>query len=155
MSVRPVALAGFVAAVETAGQVTLTAYTLPPGAVRAALATAARDGARVCVRLEGHPFHDPRGGLRAANAAAVAQLREAGVDAALSGDGEPALHLKAAVVDGVAWLDDRNWVGSPRATLVRDDDPGDVAVVEAALDGRPAADDCLATTKAAAQALEL
>ena len=22
---------------------------------------------------------------------------------------EPALHLKAAVVDGVAWLDDRNW----------------------------------------------
>jgi len=128
---------------------------LPPGEVRTALAAAARHGATVRVRLEGRPFRDPHGTLRAANESAVAALRAAGADAALAGDAGAALHMKAAVVDGVAWLDDRNWVGGPRATLIRDDDPADVAVVRAALDGRPARDDRLATTKADAQSLEL
>lgn len=131
----------------------LTSYTLPAGAVRAALGAAARRGASVRIRLEGHPFDDPHGSLRAANARAVAALRAAGADAALSEAGAP-LHLKAAVVDRVAWLDDRNWAASG-ATLVRDDDPADVAVVAAALAGRPARDAHLATTKADAQALEL
>jgi hypothetical protein len=140
--------------VGTARAVELTAYMLPPGAVRAALVGAARQGSSVRVRLEGHPFHDPHGSLRAANASAVAALRASGVDAALSETGAPALHLKAAIVDGVAWLDDRNWVAGG-ATLIRDDDPADVAVVSAALDGRPARDEQLATTKADAQALEL
>jgi len=138
-----------------AQRVDLSAYTLPPGTVRTALAAAARQGARVRVRLEGRPFHDPHGSLRSANLAAVTALRAVGADAALTGDGGAALHLKAAVVDGVAWLDDRNWVSGPHATLLRDDDPADVAVVRAALAGRPARDGHLATTKADAQTLEL
>ena len=62
--------------------------------------------------------------------------------------------MKAAVVDGVAWLDDRNWAGSGSETVVRDSDPDDVAAVAAAVAGRPGADRHLATTKAGAQRLE-
>jgi phosphatidylserine/phosphatidylglycerophosphate/cardiolipin synthase-like enzyme len=154
VSVQTVALGGFVAALQGAARIDLCAYILPPGAVRAALVAAAGRGAAVRVRLAAEPFHDARGALHRANAAAVQALRAAGADAALAEPAAAPLHLKAAVVDGVAWLDDRNWAGA-QSTVIRDDDPADVAVVREALAGRPAADDHLATTKAGAEALEL
>jgi hypothetical protein len=65
------------------------------------------------------------------------------------------LHLKGAVVDGVAWLDDRNWDGARAETIIRDSEADDVAALRAALAGRPGSDARLETTKAGAQALEL
>ena len=58
------------------------------------------------------------------------------------------------MVDGTAWLDDRNWASGGAERIVRDDDPGDVAAVASAVAGGPGADAHLATTKAAAQQLE-
>ncbi|HEY5349526.1 MAG TPA: hypothetical protein VIJ64_07330, partial [Candidatus Lustribacter sp.] len=68
--------------------------------------------------------------------------------------GEPVLHLKAAVVDGVAWLDDRNWATGGAQRIVRDTDADDVAAVASAVAGGSGADGHLATTKSAAQRLE-
>jgi hypothetical protein len=144
-----------VAAVATARSVDLSAYTLGNGVMRDALMAAARAGARVHVRLEGAPLDDPRGALAAVNAATVATLAAAGADAQLAPAGTATLHLKAAVVDGVAWLADRNWAETGPQTLVRDSEPGDVATVSAGLRGEPAPNADLAVTKAAAQALEL
>jgi hypothetical protein len=146
--------AGFVRTLATAHRIALTAYTLSRGAVLDGLVDAARRGADVRVRIERDPMDDAAGTLHAANAAAVARLREAGATAEETAPGEPVLHLKAAVVDGVAWLDDRNWATTGAARVLRDTDPGDVAVVAAAVAGGPGADDHLATTKAGAQQLE-
>lgn len=142
------------AAIGHARQVALAAYLLPPGPVREALETAARRGAHVEVRLEGRPFDRPGGGLRRENAATVAELRRAGVDAALTRPDEPFFHLKAAVVDGVTWLDDRNWVAGDRATIVRDDDPEDASAAQSAIADRPGASRDLVTTKRDAELRE-
>ena len=150
----------FCAAVKIARTIDFAAYTLRPGAAREALLAAARSGAAVRVRLERDPLDDGAGSLHCANADSVAILRSAGVDAALRDTGEPPVHMKAAVVDGVAWLDDRNWTGA-RETIVRDDESDDVARLARSLrglddsngaDGAPPPH--LATTKATAQALE-
>ncbi|MFN2459960.1 MAG: hypothetical protein ABR591_04670 [Candidatus Velthaea sp.] len=154
MSLRLASVSAFVAACDRARSLDLAAYTLRPGAVCAALVRAAERGAQVRVRLERDPLDDRSGSLHAANAAAVAALRAAGADAALTVPGEPVLHMKAAVADGVAWFDDRNWAGSARETVLRDDDRADVAAVAAALAGRPGATGRLRTDKAGAQALE-
>ncbi len=158
----------FCAAVKIARTVDFTAYILQPGAAREALIAAAHSGAAVRVRLERDPLDDATGSLHRANADSIRVLLSAGVDAAMRGAGEPAVHIKAAVVDGVAWLDDRNWTGG-RETIVRDDDPDDSATLERALRGgdaangghatngadrNPTAFGNLATTKATAQALE-
>ena len=144
----------FAAAVAGAQRVALTAYTLREGAVRSALVAAARRGAAVTVRLERDPLDDDRGTLHQANRAAVAAIRRAGGSAALTATGEPPLHMKAAVVDGVAWLDDRNWAGEGPERILRDTDPGDVAAVASAVAGGAGADSHLATTKADALRLE-
>lgn len=128
MSITLETTAGFTAALATAHRIGLSSYTLHPGAVLGALDAAARRGADVRVRLDGNPLgakllHD--------NAAAVAELRAAGADAALTGPDEPALHMKAALVDGVAWLDDRNWAGTANERIVRVDDPREVATTKA------------------------
>jgi hypothetical protein len=81
-------------------------------------------------------------------------LQAAGAGAALTGPAEPTLHLKAAVVDGVAWLDDRNWASSGAERIVRDTAADDVAAVRSAVAGGPGADGHLATTKAGALRLE-
>lgn len=146
--------AGFVSAVEHARTILLTSYSLHPGSVLGALEAAARRGAAVHVRLERDPLDDAAATLHRANAAAVAALRAAGASAELTGPNEPALHLKAAVVDGVAWLDDRNWAGGAAERIVRDDRADDVAAVASALAGGPGAGRDLATTKAGAQQLE-
>lgn len=80
------------------------AYTLH-GPVLFALEEAARRGAGVHVRLEGRPFDDPKGGLAAENARLAAQLRGCGADATLA---HP-LHAKALDIDGVLYLDEKNW----------------------------------------------
>jgi phosphatidylserine/phosphatidylglycerophosphate/cardiolipin synthase-like enzyme len=144
----------FTAAVAAARSVDFRSYTLAGGRARAALVSAARAGAHVRVRLEGSPLDGPAGGLRTENAAAVAALTAAGADAALTAPDGQRLHMKAALVDGIAWLDDRNWTGDGRDTVLRDDDPADVAALTAAFDGRPGAAGALATTKNAALAQE-
>jgi phosphatidylserine/phosphatidylglycerophosphate/cardiolipin synthase-like enzyme len=146
--------AGFIHALFAARSIALTAYTLHEGRVLDALVAAARGGADVHVRIEGDPLDDAAGTLHAANAAAVAALRVAGASAETTKPGEPVLHLKAAVVDGVAWLDDRNWANGGAERIVRDTDADDVAAVTSAVAGGPGSDQHLATTKSGAQRLE-
>ncbi len=124
---------------HTARSVLLTAYTLRPGVMLDALEEAARRGARVTVRLEGSPYADPSGELAAANKRVARELRRLGADATLAETNArngPALHMKAAVCDGIAYLDDRNWPDGGD-TILRDDFHTDVAAIRsAALKGR-------------------
>jgi PLD-like domain len=147
-------ITGFVSTLKHAQSIALTAYTLRDGRVLQALEAAARGGADVRVRLERDPLDDAGATLHQANAASIAALRAAGAKAEATEPGEPALHLKAAVVDGVAWLDDRNWASGGAERILRDDDPDDVAAVTSAVSGGPGADGHLATTKSGAQWLE-
>jgi hypothetical protein len=144
----------FVAALGGAQRIELTAYTLRDGAVRDALVAAAARGADVRVRLERDPLDDDRGTLHRANAAAVAAIAAAGGHAALTGADEPVLHMKAALVDGGAWLDDRNWAGEGPERILHDTDADDVAAIASAVGGGRGADGHLATTKAGALRLE-
>ena len=114
-------VAGFVSALEHARTIALTAYTLRAGSVLDALEAAARRGADVRVRLERDPLDNAAGTLHEANAASLAALRAAGAHAEATEPNEPVLHLKAAVVDGVAWLDDRNWASGGAERILRDD----------------------------------
>ena len=155
VSIALSSVAAFAGAVAAARSVDFAAYTLPAGAVQDALVAAARAGAGIRVRLERDPFDDADGTLHTANAAAVAALTAAGADAALTQPGTPVLHMKAAVADGVAWLDDRNWADAGAQTVVRDSDADDVRAVADALTGAAGADAHLGTTKARAQWLEV
>ncbi len=83
------------------------------------------------VKLDGAPLGDPNGKLAHDNAAAVAELRSFGAEARLTSPDDPVMHMKAAIVDGVAWLDDRNWAGTDNERIVRVDDPRDVATTKA------------------------
>jgi hypothetical protein len=114
------------AALRGARSATFVAYTLRRGAIFDALEAAARGGARVTVQLEGAPYGDADGSFARANAATVAELRGAGVDARLSGPGDAPIHAKELEVDGALYLDDRNWGADD--LVVRDDDPADAAV---------------------------
>jgi hypothetical protein len=145
---------GFINTLASAQRIHLTAYILQRGKVLDALVAAAERGAEVEVRLERDPLDGPAGELHRVNADALAKLQAAGASAEATKPGEPMLHLKAAVVDGVAWLDDRNWAVGGAARLVRDSDPADVAAVASAVAGGPGSDEHLATTKAGAQDLE-
>lgn len=106
-------------AVQKAREVDFAAYILSPGMERV-LEDAARRGTLVRVRLNGC-FHGASALLRA-NRAEVRRLRAAHADARLihrrENDGPP-LHLKAAVCDGIAYLDDCNWRAGGRDTIVR------------------------------------
>lgn len=147
-------ITGFISTLKHARSIALTAYTLREGRVLRALEAAAQRGADVRVRLERDPLDDVAGTRHQANAASIAALRAAGASAEATEPGEPVLHLKAAAVDGVAWLDDRNWAAGGAERILRDDDADDVAAVTAAVAGNPGADGHLATTKSGAQWLE-
>jgi phosphatidylserine/phosphatidylglycerophosphate/cardiolipin synthase-like enzyme len=125
-------------ALQRGRDISLLAYTLPDGRVLEALDAAAARGARVRVRLEGYIYKDD-GTVGARNAAAVAKLRAAGADAQLvhaTNDArDPMLHLKAAVIDGTVFLDDRNWPDDGADTIVRDTFAGDTAIVRDAARG--------------------
>ncbi|HTW83198.1 MAG TPA: phospholipase D-like domain-containing protein [Candidatus Sulfotelmatobacter sp.] len=144
------------ARVAGARDVALGAYILPPGPVHDALIAAAHRGAHVDVVLPRAPWPDSTGELAGENAANARELRAAGAHVRLVGDdGHTTFHLKAAVCDGVAYLDDRNWTHSGRDLVVADDDPDAVALVRRSLAGHGGSVDGLATRKDRAQALEL
>jgi hypothetical protein len=127
-----------VSKLENARDVSLIAYTLPPGRVLDGLTAAAKAGAHVRVRLEGYIYKDD-GDVTSANAAAIARLRAAGADAALVHPDAHArdamLHCKAALVDGTLFLDDRNWPDDGADTIVRDDFANDARIVGDAVAG--------------------
>lgn len=154
MSISISSSADVLARIGTARDVHFGAYILPAGPMRDALEAAARRGAHVAVTLQRDPFRDPRGALARLNAASAAALRGAGARVALLPSARVAFHLKAALCDGVAYLDDRNWPARGGDTVVADDDPRDVALVRATLAGRAGTDDALATRKDAALARE-
>jgi len=112
------------AALHTARNITFAAYFLPDGAVRTALEDAARRGASVHVRLEAHPY-TPGFDSAALNKQAIDALKKFGADARAVSEQDRALHIKAAVCDGVAYFDDRNWVEHGMQTVLRDDSPID------------------------------
>ena len=118
-----------VRAVQQGRDVGFTAYTLRPGRFAAGLEAAAGRGAHVRVVLEAHPYDGGTGELARANAEMVSELRSHGVAAELHDAGKASLHMKAAVVDGVAFLDDRNWPDDGRDTIVRTADRDDVAAI--------------------------
>ncbi|MDQ6932504.1 MAG: phospholipase D-like domain-containing protein [Candidatus Eremiobacteraeota bacterium] len=142
----------FLSALACARNVSLAAYCL--GApMRDALIAAAANGSKVSVVLDGAFPFDRTGVRAAANAALVEDLRAHGVMARIIGAKEAA-HTKAAVIDDVAWLDDRNFPSSGPDTLVRDDDAADVAAVRDRICGGASGSARIAFTKGAALALE-
>lgn len=141
LSSVPAALAN----VRAARDIAFGTYFLPPGAMREALISAARDGAHVAVTLQRDPYRNPYG--ERANAEAARAIRAAGGEVTLLPSDVTPFHLKAAVCDGVAYLDDRNWTKRGPEIVLRDDDPADVTLVRDALHGRGGADPALATRK--------
>ncbi len=157
MGVTFSATADVAAAIARGHEISLTAYTLKPGRVLDALVGAADAGAKVRVVLEREPLDEEHApdGPQAANRAALATLRAHGVDAVATDVGEPVLHLKSAIVDGVLYLDDRNWPDRGGNTVLRDDRPADVAAVARLRERAPHAySPTLATNKARALAME-
>lgn len=142
--IRPASACDVLAAIGQARSVVFSAYVLRGGQYLSALEAAAKRGAQVTVRLEGRPYGGGNSAAAAAmngdNAAAAAAIRAAGGDAALvDASGVVPLHLKAAVCDGIAYLDDRNWPDDGADTIVRDDSGRDAAAIDGALLGRAAA----------------
>ena len=141
------------ASLAHAKRATFSAYTVRPGAVLAGLEAAARAGTALDVTLDAKPYADSDGRLAAANAAAAKALRAAGAEVRLAPADRP-VHLKGAVIDGEAFLDDRNWADDGAETVVKTTEPDDVACVGAALEGTPRSDGRLATLKRDALELE-
>jgi len=146
------------AAIARGSRVALSAYVLRQGsAIETALERAGDRGAHVSVTLEGHPY---RGGTGAnsparANRRTAEALRQHGVAVRLTGRDAVPVHLKAAVVDGTAYLDDRNWTGDGHDTIVATTGAREVAAVASTLAGRATAPvPGLALDKAAALRLE-
>ena len=142
------------AALKEAHSVDLCAYTLAPrGSVAVALEAAADGGADVHVTLEAFADRDRTYALRREAHATAAALEAHGVRVRLGLPDGGMVHLKAAVIDGTAYLDDRNWTAGGD-TIVADAQPADVAVVRDAIGGRTSATATLATEKDAALLLE-
>jgi hypothetical protein len=139
--------------IGSARDVAFGSYFLPRGAVRDALAGAARRGAHVAVTLQADPYRNPFGAR--CNADAARALRAEGADVSLLPSDSAPFHLKAAVCDGVAYLDDRNWTKRGPEIVVADDDPTDVSLVRDALGGQGGADAALATRKDVALSREI
>ncbi len=147
MSITISSSADVFARIGAAHDVAFGAYILPGGPMRDALVAAARRGAHVAVTVQADPFCDRSGALARANAASAAVLTSAGAQVTLLPSTQVACHLKAAVCDGVAYLDDRNWPARGGDTVVADDDPRDVGLVRDALAGHGGSDDVLTTRK--------
>jgi len=135
MSVSLSTYQAFGSALASAHEVDLSAYTLGHGTTERSLLAAVAHGAQVRVRLAGTVYGDPSGALARHNAEEVAELSEHGVDAAIVDGGD--LHLKAALIDGHAFFDDRNWCGGGDL-VVASDAASDIAAAHAVLDGAKA-----------------
>lgn len=140
------------AAMRTAKDITFSAYFLRPGGpVEQVLLDAIKRGAHVTVRLNGYFDNGPKR-LLDWNKQAVRDLKRVHADAKmvhLSDKDGPMLHLKAAVCDSVAFLDDRNWTAG-RDIVLRDTTPGEVSAIRAAAGYARAACKNIALTKAEA-----
>jgi phosphatidylserine/phosphatidylglycerophosphate/cardiolipin synthase-like enzyme len=136
--VRLASQSAMTAALERAHDVTLVAYLLPHGPVFDALAAASRRGAHVTVRLEGNPYLDTRGGIRRLNRSSVDELVRDGADARLVDADSKAesLHAKAALIDGVLYVDDVNFSNGDSGTLLRDDSRRDARALRDAVADR-------------------
>ncbi len=152
----PSALVRFVAPSEVFGRiaeasrVALSAYTLEPrGEMMRALGAAADRGARVAVTLEGFAGRSDARELRRVALENARELRAHGVRVRFGPKSGAEVHLKAAVVDGTAFLDDRNWAARGE-TIVATTAPSEVATVRDAIDGRPRDFGALATDKRSA-----
>ncbi len=143
----------FTAALSTAHSVRLTAYTLGSGETERALIAAAAHGAEVRVSLPQQVYDDPSGGIAKHNANEIAILNSHGIQAQLIDN--TAMHLKAAVIDGSAFYDDRNWCNGDDL-IVDSTNPQDIVATTNALAGGPASvsTDEIALTKGAAIAQE-
>ncbi len=144
-------------ALAAARSIRFSAYLLRPGRFLDALEAAAARGADVRVRLQGEPYgHDGAEQSRLAqlNGRVAAELRARGASVHLTSAQEPAVHLKAAVVDGTAYLDDCNWTERGGDTIVATQRAGDVSAVVSALDGVARSGENVATEKDRALSLE-
>jgi phosphatidylserine/phosphatidylglycerophosphate/cardiolipin synthase-like enzyme len=135
-----------IARIGDARDVAFGSYFLPHGPMRDALVRAAERGAHVAVTLQADPYRNPDG--KRDNREAARLLSAAGAAVTLLRSTRAPFHLKAAVCDGVAYLDDRNWTARGPEMVIADDDPTDVALVRDAVDdARAGADLTLATRK--------
>ena len=91
----------FLSALADARYVALSSYVLTQDLADRLIACADR-GAEVHVRLSAHLVGDTTGRRTAAAARTVKRLLEHGVDAALTGEGDTAPHLKAAAIDNAS-----------------------------------------------------
>lgn len=140
--------------IAEASRVALSAYTLEPhGEMVRALDAAADRGAGVAVTLEGFAGRTDARDLRRVALENARDLRAHGVRVRLGSPGGGEVHLKAAVVDGMAFLDDRNWA-TRGETIVATMRPDDVAAIGDAIAGRPRNAGGLATDKHSALELE-
>lgn len=121
--------------------------------MRDALAGAAQRGAHVAVTLQADPYRNPFGAR--CNADAARLLHDAGAAVTLLPSDRAPFHLKAAVCDGVAYLDDRNWTLRGPEIVVKDDAQADVALLRDALAGNGGADATLSTRKDEGQRREI
>lgn len=140
--------------IADASRVALSAYTLDPrGEMVRALDAAAARGAHVSVTLEGFAGRADARELRRVALANARDLRAHGAHVRLGVGRDEEVHLKAAVVDGTAYLDDRNWAARGE-TIVATTQPDEVAAIRDAIDGRPRDAGDLATDKRSALARE-
>ncbi len=157
MGVAPVSDGAFVKTLADAKSIALTAFTLPPGRVLDALAGAASNGADVDVTLAGDHFVNTIEPVRLNNLNAKLVLTHAGAtfhtNTEKNSPGHP-LHAKIALVDGVGYLDERNWPSDGKDLILRDDRPDDIAVMKKAVAGQVSTGKTLTTLKSDALALE-
>jgi len=160
MMASRIGLADFGAALASAQEIALGSFELAPNQrIVRELEAAADRGAAVTVTLSSSATWLPdaaRGALLAGNQAVADDLRARGADVRFAGPGEM-FHAKAAVVDGIAYLDDRNWASSGPQTMLRIADPAaSEAVLRALREAPPSSlgSPDLALTKTAALSLE-
>ncbi|MBV9148694.1 MAG: hypothetical protein JO024_02425 [Candidatus Eremiobacteraeota bacterium] len=138
-----------------ARRIELSAYLLHSKRMVRALESSACNGSRVSVRLEARPYAGADRRLARLNRETVAEMRSAGVDARLVDRfARRPYHMKAAIVDGVAFLDDRNWPMGARNTIVADNDRREVGVIRDAMRGKTENLRNIAVTKGAALSQE-
>jgi hypothetical protein len=134
----------FTTAVTNGRRICFSAYVFTDDAFYA-LESAATNGAKVTVVL---PLEE-----QAEDGARAAQLAQGGATIVWDdGSSTPPLHATLAIVDGVAFLDGRNWDDGD--VVITDGNPADFSAVENALNLHPTSSKNLDTLKSAALARE-
>jgi phospholipase D-like protein len=132
--------------IKRASDIAFGTYVLrPDGAVQKALLAAARRGARVAVTLPREPYKIQDG--THFNAESARALRRAGAHVSILENERIRFHMKAAVCDGVAYLNGRNWTNRGGELVVADHDARDVALIRKALTRHVTGSDRMLTTR--------